>query len=83
MTPQILTISSQGQITVPKIIRDRIGIKSGAKIVVYIKKDLQGDVVVLEPKEKSWAKKLAGSGKKLWGNSDKYLKNERKSWRQT
>ncbi|MBI3384823.1 AbrB/MazE/SpoVT family DNA-binding domain-containing protein [Candidatus Gottesmanbacteria bacterium] len=80
MTSQILTISSQGQITVPKTIRDRIGIKPGAKIVVYLKKDLQGDIVVLEPKEKSWAKKLAGSGKNLWGNSDAYLKNERKSW---
>ena len=77
---QILTISSQGQITVPKIMRDVIGIKPGAKLVVYLKKSLNGDVVILEPKEKSWSKKLAGSGKKLWGDSTKYLKAERNSW---
>ncbi len=75
-----LIISSQGQITVPKKIRNEAGIKPGVKIKVYLKKSLQGNVVILEPQNNTWSKKLAGSGRNLWNNSNEYIANERKSW---
>lgn len=76
-----LTVSSQGQITLPKAMRDLLGVTPGSKVIAYLQKALKGHAVVLEPKPKSWYKLLAGSGKGLWGeNSDEYLRRERESW---
>ena len=75
-----LIISSQGQITVPKKIRDIIGVKAGSRLLAQVSPGTTGNLLILQPQPKSWAKTLAGTGRNLWGNSDQYIKEERNKW---
>lgn len=80
MEPVTLTVSSQGQITIPKAWRKILDLKPGTKLVAEVKKEPRRKKLVLEPEPESWAKLLAGTGKGLWGNSDRYIKKIRESW---
>jgi AbrB family looped-hinge helix DNA binding protein len=67
-------ISSKNQIVVPKEARERLGVKSGDKLLVVV----QGKSVYLYPKPKNFEKAIRGLGKGLYGPD--YLKKERESW---
>lgn len=75
-----LIISSQGQITVPKYLRDILGVKPGSQLLAQVTNGSTGYKLTLQPKPISWAKALAGTGRNLWGNSDQYIKDERNKW---
>lgn len=75
-----LIISSQGQITVPKYLRDLLGVKPGSQLLAQIINGNTGYKLMLQPKPASWAKSLAGTGRNLWGQSDQYIKDERNKW---
>lgn len=75
-----LIISSQGQITVPKYLREILGVKPGSQLLVQIINGNTGYKLMLQPKPASWAKALAGTGRNLWGQSDQYIRDERNKW---
>lgn len=75
-----LIISSQGQITVPKKLRAIMGVKAGSRLLVQVSRGAAGNLLILQPQPTSWAKTLAGSGRGLWGKSDKYITEERNKW---
>jgi len=78
-TTATLTISPQGQITIPKEWRKLLG---GTKLVAWLKVATgEKQQLVLEKKSSNWVKEYAGSGKGLWGpDPDEYLRQERASW---
>jgi AbrB family looped-hinge helix DNA binding protein len=76
-----ITISPQGQITIPKAWRDLLGLNAGKKLVISLVDWVKGKALVIHPEPKSWADYVAGTGKGLWGkDSDAYIKQERDSW---
>jgi len=80
-TVMTLKVSPQGQITIPKAWRKALEIKPGTtKLVAYLTDLLKTKALTLQPKPKSWADQVAGTGKGLWGDSDEYIKKERDSW---
>lgn len=68
---QIVTITTQGQLTLPKIILNAFGIKGATKALV---KKI-GDSIVVKPKGNFWS--LAGSMKSDVSLSDKELRQAR------
>lgn len=73
---QIVSITSQGQITIPKFIRDAFGIKGSVKAVI----EKKGNTIIVRPKDDFWS--LEGSLKSSVTLSDKELKKARKSFAQ-
>jgi len=72
-------LSKKYQITVPKKIREKLGLKKGSK--VSIRKEGK-DRAILEPVD-SLVEKYKGLGKRAWkklGGADQYLNQERNSW---
>ena len=51
------TLTSKGQLTVPKDVRDRLGLKSGDRVVF----DLEGDAVRLRVERRKSLRELMGS----------------------
>lgn len=81
MNSYTLTVSPQGQITIPLELRQKLNLKAGAKVFVDLVNYLKSKAVILHPKPKSWVDELSGTGRGLWGaNSQKYLEEERNSW---
>ena len=75
----ISKLSKKYQITVPKKIREKLGLKKGSKVSI---KQKGKNKAVLEPTE-SLVEKYKGLGKDTWkklGGADQYLKQERTSW---
>lgn len=56
---QIVSITSQGQLTIPKIIRKRFGILRKARAAVW----QAGDKIIVEPKKEFWGLKGVLSSK--------------------
>lgn len=77
---QVVTITQQGQLTIPKMIRDRFGIRGAVKAVLHI----QDDTILVKPQGSFWS--LSGSLKSGVKLTDKQLKKAResfsKSWAQ-
>jgi len=69
-------LSSKNQVVVPREARELLGVGPGDEILVVPK----GDKVILIAKPRDLVKSLAGSGKAIYGNADRYLKRERRSW---
>jgi AbrB family looped-hinge helix DNA binding protein len=69
-----VTVSSKGQIAIPKAIRDQLNLSEGAKLTL----EVRGSEIVLS-KELAW-KKLRGaaSGKDLMKQFAAFRKRERK-----
>ena len=44
-----ITVSEKGQITIPKEVRDRLGISKGDKIIVYLKDD---EIILKKPEKR-------------------------------
>ncbi|KKQ37275.1 MAG: hypothetical protein US54_C0039G0001 [Candidatus Roizmanbacteria bacterium GW2011_GWA2_37_7] len=76
-----ITISPQGQITIPKSWRNALNVKKGTKIIAHLKKTSQGVAVILSPQPENWTDLVAGSGTGLWSDSDTYISKERSSWK--
>lgn len=61
---QAATLSSKGQVTIPKAIRDRLKLRPGDRVAFVV----QGDVVALEPVSESildWYGTLALAGRPI------------------
>ncbi len=71
---QAVSITSQGQLTIPKSIRDSFGIHGMVK--AFIKKE--GNKIIVEPKTDFWS--LPGSLKSEISLSDKELKKARQDF---
>ncbi len=70
----IQRLSRKNQIVIPKAAREAMWVKGGDKLLVVVK----GDVTVVMPEPKSYAKALRGLAKGIYPQG--YLKRERKSW---
>ena len=77
---QIVSITSQGQLTIPKFIRDAFNITGATKVVI----EKQGENIVVRPRNDFWS--LSGSLKSSIKLSNKELKKARelfsKEWGQ-
>ena len=71
---QAVSITSQGQLTIPKAIRDAFGIHDMVK--AFIKKE--GNKIVVEPKTDFWS--LSGSLESKISLTDKDLKKARQAF---
>lgn len=71
---QLVSITSQGQLTIPKSMLAAFGIKRGAKAMVR----KQGNTIIVEPKKDFWS--LAGSLKSSVKLSDKQLRQAREQF---
>lgn len=80
MKSATLTVSPQYQITIPKKLREALGIKPGQKLLAWIQGWVKGKALTLTPKPKSLADYTLGLGKGLWGDPDEYIQKERDSW---
>lgn len=79
-----LTISPQGQITIPVNLRRDLNLKGGTKLILNLVDWVKNKAIVLQPMPKNWVDTVSGSGKGLWGKSSvKYLEEERNSWQKT
>jgi len=75
-----ITISPQGQLTVPKSWRNLLGIEKGNKIIAHLKKTQQGAAIILSSQPENWTDLVGGSGPGLWPDANKYIEKERFSW---
>lgn len=69
-------VSSRNQIVIPKQARERLDIAPGDQLLVIERRD--GMLLVAKPQD--LVASLRGSGSDAYGDVDKYLKKERRSW---
>lgn len=69
-------MSSKNQIVIPKQAREHLGIAPGDQLLVIERRD--GMLLVAKPQD--LVASLRGSGNGTYGDVDKYLKKERRSW---
>jgi len=74
MKLQLVSITSQGQLTIPKDFREALGITSQAKAEIKV----EGDELVVKPKKDFWS--LGGSLKSKVILTDKQLNQARKAF---
>ena len=75
------TVTSKGQVTIPKDIRDSLGIKAGKKVVFI----LQNNEAVIMPKADNPFKRLSELRKKIvikQPDIDKMIKESKREWSQ-
>jgi AbrB family looped-hinge helix DNA binding protein len=71
---KIVTITSQGQLTLPKALRKAFGIKGTTKALVR----KEGNLIMVQPKGDFWS--LAGSLDSKISLTDKQLRNARNAF---
>ena len=76
--PVSVKVSSRYQISVPRIARDRLGIKSGDRLSV----DVQDGLLILVPQPQDYVARLAGLHREVWAGLDTtaYLGEQREAW---
>ena len=72
--PKTQTVTSKGQVLLPKKIRDQVGIKPGEEVIVEIK---DGAIVIKQNKKPSWMK-LRGILKGTGYSTAQFLEERRK-----
>jgi len=72
-------LSAKHQIVIPRAVRQQLGLAAGDGLLV----EVRGSTIVLVPRPRSYAKRLRGLHKEVWGNVDAktYVREERKGWR--
>ena len=80
--PHNIKMSSQGQITLPKGVREKIDAKPGTEFMVSVVEDERMPLVKLYPKPESWVEWTLGMDEDVWKgvDVDKWLRKERDSW---
>jgi len=71
-----VTLSSKYQIVIPQAAREALGLSAGDELLVLCKSDR----VVIIPRPKNHARRLAGLHREIWRGAESYLKDERDSW---
>jgi len=71
-----VTLSSKYQIVIPQEARETLGLAAGDELLVLCKPDR----VVIIPKPKKFAKRMAGLHRDVWQGAEAYLRNEREDW---
>ena len=76
--PVSVKVSSRHQIVVPRIARERLGIKSGDRLLV----DVQDGLLILLSQPDDYAAHLSGLHREVWAGLDTnaYLQEERDAW---
>jgi len=71
-------VSSRNQIAVPRVARERLGIKAGDRLLV----DVQDGMLILVPEPQNYASRLASLHHEIWEgvDTDAYLQGERDAW---
>ena len=72
----IVKLNTRNQIVIPKEAREALGLRPGDELLVVPK----GDHVVILARAPGSAERLAGSGRGVFGQPDRYLSRERTSW---
>lgn len=82
LKPYNIKMSSQGQLTLPKAVREKIGAKPGTEFMISVVEDERMPLVKLYPKPKSWVDWTLGMDEDVWEgvDVDKWLRRERDSW---
>ena len=70
-------MSSKNQIVIPREAREALSVRPGDELLVVPK----GRTVVVTVKPSDPVKALAGTGRGVYGRSDRYIKKERASWK--
>ena len=75
----MVKLSAKYQIVIPREVRRRLGLEAGDGLLV----EVRDNSIVLVPRPRSYAKRLRGLHKEVWGNVDAraYAREERKGWR--
>jgi len=77
---KLVKLSKKGQIVIPQKIREKMGIKTGERLVIFIRGD---ETVMLTPQK--YAEYTCGLMKGTWGSTKKeveeYINEERGSWK--
>ena len=71
-----VTLSSKYQIVIPREAREAQSLAAGDELLVLCKPDR----VVIIPKPKKFAKRMAGLHREVWQGAEAYLQDERKDW---
>ena len=71
-------VSSRYQISVPRIVRERLNIQRGDRLLV----DVQDGALILIPQPQDYVAHMAGLHKEVWADVDTttYLAEEREAW---
>jgi AbrB family looped-hinge helix DNA binding protein len=64
------------QIVIPREAREALSLSAGDELLVLSKPDR----VVIIPKPKKFAKRMAGLHREVWQGAEAYLQDERKDW---
>jgi len=70
-----VTLSSKNQIVIPQEARGKLGVGTGARLLVLVKDDR----IVFMPEPRQFVKRFSGRHKGLWGKG--HLERERRAWR--
>jgi len=77
---KLVKLSKKGQVVIPQEIRVKMGIKTGERLVIFIRGD---ETVMLTPQK--YAEYTCGLMKGTWGSTKKeveeYINEERGSWK--
>ncbi len=77
---KLVKLSKKGQVVIPQEIREKMGIKTGEKLVIFTRGD---ETVMLTPQK--YAEYTCGLMKGTWGSTKKeveeYINEERGSWK--
>lgn len=77
---KLVKLSKKGQVVIPQEIREKMGIKTGERLVIFIRGD---ETVMLTPQK--YAEYTCGLMKGTWGSTkkevEKYINEERGSWK--
>ena len=76
--PVSVKVSSRYQISIPRIARERLNIRSDDRLLV----DVQDGLLILAPQPQDYAAHLAGLHRDVWAGLDTtaYLDGEREAW---
>lgn len=77
-----LTVSPQGQITIPKSWRELLNLNKKTKLIAQVVNLERDKELILRPLPKKWSRYMAGLGKEIWEkiDVDEYIQKERDSW---